>query len=63
MVELNVFLFDNDPIKFKKNGKSKWIDTPLYICGNRTKSKRIDKIKGYWCLNQDTLLMQVKEKS
>ena len=62
IVEVNIFLFDNDPIKFKNNGKFKRIDAPLNMCGNAPKSKKIDNIKGDWSLNQDTLIMQVKEK-
>lgn len=62
IVEATIFLFDNDPIKFKSNGTFKRIDAPLNMCGNSPKSKRIDNIKGHWSLKQDTLIMQLKEK-
>ena len=63
IVEVDIFFVDTDPIKFRRNGTFKRIDAPLTMCGNTPKSKRIDHMKGRWSLHQDTLTMQVKEKT
>lgn len=62
IIEAHIFLFDNDPIRFKKNGKFKLIPAPVTICATKTRKHKTEQLKGKWNVEQNQLTLEIKKK-
>lgn len=62
IIEAHIFLFDNDPIRFKKNGKFKLIPAPVTICATKTRRHKTKQLKGKWNVEQNQLTLEIKKK-